>query len=168
MGEEIKNRVAESKLITIDLEDVYPKGQRVELDISQWLFDGSILREKDFREQLKKYSWEQYQDSYIALSNKSEAILPAWAFMLISIQLNPFAKKIIIGTLEQLETLLYSDIISSININDFKDKSVIIKGCANKPIPENAYILLTQKLQPVVKSVMYGEACSAVPLFKKK
>ena len=168
MGGDIKNRVTESKLITIDLEDLYPKGQRIELDISQWLLEGSILREKDFREQLKIHPWEQYQDCYIALTNKTEAILPAWAFMLLTIQLTPFAKKIYIGTLGQLETLLYSEIISSINVNDYKDKSVIIKGCANKPIPENAFILLTQKLQPVVKSVMYGEACSSVPLFKNK
>ena len=168
MEEEIKNRVANSKLITIDLEEVYPKGQRIELDISQWLLDGSILREKDFREQLKNHSWEQYQDCYIALTNKTEAILPAWAFMLLTIQLSPFAKKVYIGSLEQLETLLYSEIIAAIDVNDFKDKSIIIKGCANKPIPENAFILLTQKLQPIVKSVMYGEACSSVPLFKKK
>ena len=168
MSGEIKNRVTNSNLITIDLEDFYPKGQRIELDISQWLLEGSILREKDFREQVKKFPWEHYQDCYIALTNKNEAIIPAWAFMLLTIQLTPFAKKISSGSLEQLEALLFSEIISSINVDVYKDKSVIIKGCTTKPIPENAYILLTQKLQPIVKSVMYGEACSSVPLYKKK
>ncbi len=168
MDGEIKNRVAESKLITIDLEDFYPKGDRIELDISQWLYKESILREKDFREQVKNYNWEQYQDCYIALTNKTEAIIPAWAFMLLTIQLTPFTKKVLVGSLEQLETLIFSEIISLIDLKEFHNKSVVIKGCSNKPIPENAYILLSQILQPIAKSVMYGEACSAVPLFKKK
>ena len=111
MSGEIKNRVANSNLITIDLEDLYPKGQRIELDISQWLLEGSILREKDFREQVKKFPWEHYQDCYIALANKNEAIIPAWAFMLLTTQLTPFAKRISYGSLEQLEALLFSEII---------------------------------------------------------
>jgi len=168
MSREIRNRVADSKLITIDLEDFYPKGERVELDISQWLLEGSVLREKDFREQVKNYPWGQYQGCCIALTNKTEAIIPAWAFMLLTVQLAPFVKKISVGSLAQLDSLIFSEIISSINVDDYEGKSVIIKGCANKPIPENAYILLCQKLQPIVKSVMYGEACSSVPLYKKK
>ncbi len=168
MEGEIKNRVANSNLETIDLEDYYPIGNRIALDISQWLFEGFLLREKDFREQVKNHNWKQYQDCYIALTNTNDAIIPAWAFMLLTIQLTPFAKNITVGTLAQLETNIFTEILSEININQYKNKLVIIKGCANKPIPENAYIKLTQILQPIVKSLMYGEACSSVPLFKKK
>lgn len=168
MDGEIKNRVTESSLVTIDLEDFYPTGKRVELDISQWLFEGSILREKDFRELVKNYAWKQYQDQYIALTNTTEAIVPAWAFMLLTIQLTPFAKKITIGNLDQLENQIFTEIIKSLDLSKFKDKPVIIKGCSNKPIPENAFIQITQLLQPIAKSIMYGEACSSVPLFKKR
>jgi len=168
MGGEIKNRVAESSIVTIDLEDFYPIVKRIKLDISQWLFNGLILREKDFREHIKNYNWNQYQDCFIALTNTTEAIIPAWAFMLLSVKLSPFAKKISIGNLELLETVLFSEIISNLDLSLYKNKSVIIKGCANKPIPENAFIQLTQALQPMAKSIMYGEACSSVPLFKKK
>ena len=168
MDGEIKNRVTESSLVTIDLEDFYPTGKRVELDISQWLFEGSILREKDFRELVKNYDWKQYQDQYIALTNTTEAIVPAWAFMLLTIQLTPFAKKITIGNLDQLENQIFTEIIKSLDLSKFKDKPVIIKGCSNKPIPENAFIQITQLLQPIAKSIMYGEACSSVPLFKKR
>ncbi len=168
MDEEIKNRVASSKLVTIDLEEYYPKEKRVELDISQWLFEGIVLREKDFRDEIKNHNWKQYQDCYIALTNTSDAIIPAWAFLLLTVRLTPFAKKISVGTLKQLEILIFSEIISKIDLSEYQNKSVIIKGCSNKPIPENAYIQLTQVLQPIAKSVMYGEACSSVPLFKKK
>jgi hypothetical protein len=168
MDEEIKNRVASSKLVTIDLEEFYPKGKRIELDISKWLFEGIVLREKDFRDEIKNHNWKQYQDCYIALTNTSDAIIPAWAFLLLTVRLTPFAKKISVGTLKQLEILIFSEIISKIDLSEYQNKSVIIKGCSNKPIPENAYIQLTQVLQPIAKSVMYGEACSSVPLFKKK
>ena len=168
MPDEIKNRVAESSLITLDLEDFYPIGNRIELDISEFLFDGIILREKDFREQVKNYNWEQYQDHYIALTNTSEAIIPAWAFMLLTVQLTIFAKKVVIGDLEQLENQIFSEIISNLNLSEYNDKRIIIKGCSNKPIPENAFIQITQLLQPIAKSIMYGEACSSVPLFKRK
>jgi len=168
MEDEIKNRVTESNLITITLEDFYPIGNRIELDISQWLFEGSVLREKDFRAQVKNHDWSQYQDCFIALTNTTEAIIPAWAFMLLTVQLIPFVKNISIGDLAQLETVIFSKIISGLNLSQYKNKSVIIKGCSNKPIPENAFIQLTQTLHPIVKSIMYGEACSSVPLFKKK
>ena len=168
MPDEIKNRVAESSLVTIDLEDFYPIGNRIELDISEFLFEGIILREKDFREHVKTYNWEQYQDQYITLTNTSEAIIPAWAFMLLTVQLTPFAKKITIGNLEQLENQIFSEIISELNFSEYNDQRVIIKGCSNKPIPQNAFIQVTQLLQPIAKSIMYGEACSSVPLFKNK
>ncbi len=168
MSDEIKNRVAESSLKTIDLEDFYPSGNRIELDISRFLFEGLLLKEKDFREKVASYNWSKFQDCYVALTNTSEALIPAWAFMLLTIQLSSYSKLVSIGNLIQLETAIFSEIISKIDLSIYKDQRVIIKGCSNKPIPENAFIQLTQRLQPIAKSVMYGEACSSVPLFKRK
>ena len=168
MKDEILNRVASSKLVTIDLEDFYPKGERVLFDIKDWLFEGFVLREKGFRAQVAEFDWSQYQDKYVALTCSSDAIIPGWAYMLLSIQLETYAKKIVIGTLDNLETSIYQDIITTLDVSDFKDKPVIIKGCSNKPVPQNAYIMLSNKLKLVAKSIMYGEACSSVPLFKKK
>lgn len=168
MQDDIINRVANSKLVTIDLEDYYPEGKRVLFDIKDWLFEGLVLREKDFRERVKQFNWSQYQDTYVALTCSTEAIIPAWAFILISIHLEPFAKKTVIGTLEQLETSIFQSVINALDVSKFKEKPVIIKGCSKKPVPQNAYIMLADKLKPVTKSIMYGEACSSVPLYKKK
>jgi len=168
MTDKIKNRVAESNLVTIDLEVFYPEGKRHSLDISEFLFGGTVLREKDFREQVQNYDWNQYQGQYIALTNTFEAIIPAWAFMLLTVQLTFVAKKIVLGNLEQLENQIFYEIISNLNLSEYHKKRVIIKGCSNKQIPENAYILITQMLQPIAKSIMYGEACSSVPLYKRK
>jgi len=165
---EIKNRVAESKLVTIDLEDYYPQGKRVVFDIKDWLFQEIILKEKDFREEVTNHDWSQYQDNYVALTCSVDAIIPSWAYLLISSQLSLFANRIVVGDLADLETSIYQDIISNLPIDAFKDKPIIIKGCANKPIPETAYIQLISKLIPTAKSVMFGEACSTVPLFKSK
>lgn len=168
MSEEIKNRVAESKIVTFDLEDYYPKGERVLFDVSDWLYEQMILKEKDFREMAKNHNWEQYKDAYVALYCSTDAIIPAWAYMLITTYLSSYAKKVIVGDLKQLETSLYQEIIEKMNLSGLKDLPVIVKGCSRKPVPQNAYIFLIQKLQPVAKSIMYGEACSAVPLFKRK
>jgi hypothetical protein len=168
LKDEIINRVANSKLITVNLEDYYPKGQRVLFDIKDWLFEGFVLREKDFRTQVSEFDWSQYQDSYVALTCSTDAIIPGWAYMLISIQLEPFAKKVIIGNLETLETSIYQDVLNNLDISEFTDKPIIIKGCSKKPVPPNAYIMLANKLKPIAKSIMYGEACSSVPLFKNK
>jgi hypothetical protein len=168
MADEIINRVANSKLITVNLEDYYPQGNRVHFDIKDWLFEGFVLREKDFRAQVSEFNWSQYQDAYVALNCSTDAIIPGWAYMLLSIQLQPFAKKTIVGSLENLETSIYQDVINNLDITSFKDKPIIIKGCSKKPVPQNAYIMLANKLQPFAKSIMYGEACSSVPLFKKK
>lgn len=168
MPEEIVNRVANSKLVVIDLEDYYPTGKRILFDIKDWLFEGFVLREKDFRSQVALHDWSQYQDAYVALMCSSDAIVPAWAFMLLTINLEPYTKKIIIGNLEQLETSIYQTIIENLDVAPFKDKPLIIKGCSKKPVPANAYILLSQKLKPLAQSIMYGEACSSVPLFKRK
>ena len=166
MEDEIINRVANSKLVTLDLEDFYPKGNRVLFDIKDWLFEGFVLREKDFRKHVTEFNWSQYQDSYVALICSTDAIIPGWAYMLISIELEPYAKHIVIGDLEVLETAIYQDIITNLDISTYKNSPIIIKGCSKKPVPQNAYIMLANKLKPVAKSIMYGEACSSVPLYK--
>ncbi|MCF6166951.1 DUF2480 family protein [Lutibacter sp.] len=168
MSGKIVNKVANSQLKTIDLEEFYPQGARTIIDIKNWLFQELILKETDFREHLKKHKWEQYKNHYVALICSSDAIIPSWAYMLITTYISPFTKKIVVGSLRELETSIFQDIISNLNIEDYKNKPVIIKGCANKPIPETAYIQLVEKLQPVVKSIMFGEACSTVPLIKNK
>ncbi|GAB1308398.1 DUF2480 family protein [Urechidicola sp. KH5] len=164
--DEIRNRVAESKLVTIDLEDYYPQGQRLILDIKQWLFEGLILREQEFRSLLKEHNWSQYKNAYVAISCSSDAIIPSWAYLLIATYLAPAANKIVVGDLMQLETLIFEDVIAKLNSEKFEGKSVIIKGCSNKPIPDTAYTSIVSKLLPIAKSVMFGEACSTVPLFK--
>lgn len=168
MPTKIVNRVANSQLKTIDLEDYYPKGERTVIDIKNWLFHELILKEVDFREHLKNHDWSQYQDKFVALSCSSDAIIPSWAYMLISTFLTPHSKKTVVGNLTELETVIFQELIHNLNIDDFKEKPVIIKGCSNKPIPPTAYIQLIEKLQPHVKSIMFGEACSTVPLFKNK
>ena len=167
MEREIINRVANSKLITIDLEDYYPEGKRILFDIKDWLFEGLVLREKDFREKVKNFDWSQYQKSYVVLTCSTDAIIPAWAYMLLVVKLEPFVEKVIIGDLDGLETSIYQDIINQLDTSEFKDKPIIIKGCSNKPVPANAYAMLINKLKPIAKSIMYGEACSSVPLFKR-
>jgi hypothetical protein len=166
MADEIINRVANSKLVTLDLEDYYPEGKRILFDIKDWLFQDIVLREKDFRANVKQHDWSQYNNTFVALTCSTDAIIPAWAYMLLSLSLQPFAKKIVVGNLDALETSIYQDIIETLDVSEFKNKPVIIKGCAKKPVPQNAYIMLANKLRPVVKSVMYGEACSSVPLYK--
>ncbi|MDC7995141.1 DUF2480 family protein [Altibacter sp. HG106] len=168
MESEIVNRVANSKLVTFNLEDFYPEGPRSILDISPWLLEGIVLQEKPFRTALKEYDWSQYKGHFVALHCTTDAIVPAWAYMLIATYLQPYAEKTVVGTLETLETILYAELIDAMDVSDFQDKPVIIKGCAHKPVPENAYIWIAQKIQTVAKSVMYGEACSSVPLFKNK
>jgi hypothetical protein len=167
MANEIVNRVANSKLVTIDLEDYYPEGERTVIDIAQWLAEGFILREKDFRAFIKEHSWEQYTNQYVAIRCSTDAIVPGWAYMLVSASLTPYAKKTVVGTIDTLNNLIFSEIIDHLDLDIYKNKSVIVKGCAHKPIPQNAFVLLTQRLQPIVKSLMYGEACSSVPLYKK-
>jgi len=165
---EIINKVAQSKLITFDLEDYYPKGKRIVLDIKDWLYENFVLREKEFRTHIIEHDWLQYKGAYVSLTCSTDAIVPGWAYMLITTKLQPYAEKVVLGTLEDLETSLFQSIIEDMDVSNFKDKPVIIKGCTNKPVPANAYLMLTQKLMPVAKSIMYGEACSSVPLYKKK
>lgn len=168
MEGEIINRVANSKLQVIDLEDYYPVGPRSELDISQWLMEGIVLVESRFRESLKNTDFTAYKDHYVAVKCSTDAIIPQWAWMLVQMELTGIAKKVVLGSLEDLETSLYSPIINQLNLDPYMDMPVIVKGCSHKPVPLTAYMMITERLYGVAKSVMYGEACSAVPVYKKK
>ncbi len=165
--DEIINKVANSELEVFDLEDFYPKGIRTEIDLSQWLIEGFLLREKDFREQLKNHDWSQYKHHFVAINCSTDAIIPAWATILITIHLAPYAQKTVNGSLEDLEASLYEIILENLDFSKYQNKPVILKGCSKKPVPTRAYLLAAQKLQNFARSIMYGEACSAVPLFKK-
>ena len=164
--EEIANRVANSALEVFDLEDYYPKGIRSQIDISLWLLEGLLLKEKDFRLHLQQHDWSQYQNQYIAINCSTDAIVPTWASILVAIQLAPYAQKIVNGTIEDLDSVLYEELLAKIDYSAYENKAVIIKGCSKKPVPMRAYILAAHYLQPFARSIMYGEACSAVPLFK--
>ena len=166
--EEIVNKVAQSSLMVFDLEDYYPDDHVVDLDVSQWLVEGFILRETDFRLQLKEYDWSPFEDKYVALYCSTDAILPAWAFALVSVHLTPFALKIIHGTKELAIIEWYQDILNKLDYTDYFQNPVILKGCSKKAVPNQVYTLAIQKLIKVAKSVMFGEACSAVPLYKSK
>jgi hypothetical protein len=168
LEEAIVNRVANSKLRTFDLEEIYPEGKRILFDVKDWLFQELILKEKDFRDFVKNHDWSQYKNSFVAVTCSVDAIIPSWAFMLVASELTPIANKVVIGDLELLETVIYQELISFVDFKDFADKPVIIKGCADKPIPDSAYAFLIAKLQPIAKSILFGEACSSVPLYKAK
>ena len=166
MQEEIINKVANSGLITIDLEELYPKGERVVFDIKPLLFHELILKEKDFREHIKQRDWTQYKDAYVALTCTADAIVPTWAYMLLAIALEPYTRKVVFGNMETLEVILFHEALTSIRYSDYKDKRVVIKGCGNLPVTTHAYVELTRGLKPFAKSIMYGEPCSTVPLYK--
>lgn len=168
MSNEIINKVANSGLITIDLEEYYPKGERVLFDIKPLLFQELILKEKDFREFVKNNDWSIYQNKFVAVVCTADAIVPTWAYMLISIALEPYAKRIVFGDLQTLETLLFNEVLSALDYSSYKDQRIVIKGCSNLPVTTNAYVELVNKLKPFAKSIMYGEPCSTVPLYKAK
>ncbi len=165
---EIVNKVAQSGLVEFNLEDLYIKGDRVVFDIKEQLFQGLILREKDFREFVKNENWSSYQDKMVALVCTADAIVPTWAYMLLATALEPYAKRIVFGNLEVLETVLFNESLSKIEIEKFRDQRIVIKGCSNLPVPESAYVEITRLLRPVAKSIMYGEPCSTVPIYKQK
>jgi hypothetical protein len=166
--DEIINKVANSSLQVFDLEDYYIPGIRTQIDLAPWLYEGFILKEKEFRETLKNHDWQQYQDHFIAVHCSTDAILPAWAMILVTVQVSPYAKKVIYGSVEDLETTLYSEILSKLDYSIYMDKPIILKGCSKKPVPQSAYILAVQQLQNYAKSILFGEACSAVPLYKRR
>ncbi|MCD6019125.1 MAG: hypothetical protein K0S53_2246 [Bacteroidetes bacterium] len=166
MSEEIINKVANSGLITIDLEEFYPKGERVLFDLKPLLFHELILKEKDFREYIKQHDWTTYKDKLVAVTCTADAVVPTWAYMLVSIALEPFAKKIVFGNSDTLEAVVFHEALQTIHYEDYKDKRVVIKGCSNLPVSTHAYVELVKGLRPLVKSIMYGEPCSTVPLYK--
>jgi hypothetical protein len=168
MENEITNKVANSGLVTIDLEEYITPGERILFDIKPLLFQELILKEKDFREFIKTNDWSIYKDKLVALSCSADAIVPTWAYMLLTLALEPFAKKIIFGNLSELENLLFAEKLSQLDISKYKDARIVVKGCGDKPLPTNAYIQITALLKPLVKSIMYGEPCSTVPLYKAK
>ncbi len=165
-GDPIINKVAQSGLITIDLEEWYPQGDRLHFDLKPLLFEGLILREKDLRDFLKTHDWSQYQAKYVSVNNSSDAIIPTWAYMLIASHLQPHAARIVFGTNEQLESQLFNEVFDKLDLAPFKDQRVVIKGCSKLPVPAAAYMELTRRLRPIVKSIMFGEPCSTVPVFK--
>jgi hypothetical protein len=168
MSDEIINRVAQSGLITIDLEKFYTPGERIVLDIAPQLFQGLILREKDFREFVKNENWEKYKGKFVSIVCSADAIVPTWAYMLIALHLEPFATRFVYGNSETLETILFEEKLSALDLNSFRDARIVIKGCGELSVPTQAYIKLSGLLKPIAKSIAYGEPCSTVPLFKKK
>ncbi len=166
MADEIVNKVANSGIVSIDLEELYSEGDRVLLDVKPLLFQELILKEKDFREFIKNEDWTKYKNKLVAITCTNDAIVPTWAYMLLSLALEPFAKKIVFGTIEQLEISLFDEALSKIDFSQYKDARIVIKGCSDKPVPTNAFVKLTAALKPFAKSIMYGEPCSTVPLYK--
>ncbi len=164
---EIINRVAKSSLETIDLEEFHVAGDRVVIDMKDFLFQGLILKEKDFREVIKEKDWTVYRDKLVAIMCSVDAIIPTWAFMLLSVALQPFARTIFFGTLEEMESSLYREKLKAVNWDLYRDAKVVIKGCSKVEVPPSAYVEVTNYLRPLASSIMYGEACSTVPLFKR-
>jgi hypothetical protein len=167
METEIINRVANSGLVTLDLEEYYAPGDRVQYDLKDNLFMGLILKEKDFRAFLKEHDWSQYTGKHVAITCSEDAIIPTWAYMLLTLQLQPYAGTIVFGTLTDLEEKLYFDAIARINVTDYQDARVVVKGCSDVPVPVAAYVEITRLLRPVVQSLLFGEPCSTVPLYKR-
>lgn len=161
------NKVSESGLVTLDLEEYYPKGELVMFDMKDHLFMGLILKEKEFREALKNIDLVPYTDKNVALCCTADAVIPMWAYMLAASRLEPVAKEVVFGDKEFLHKTLFLKNLSTINASDYKDKRVVIKGCGELPVSETAYVEITKLLRPVVKSIMYGEPCSTVPIYKK-
>lgn len=164
---ELVNKVAGSGLITFDLEEYYQPGERVVLDIKDQLYQGIILREKDFRDFIKYHDWSGYDGKLVAITCSEDAIIPTWAYMLLTSALQPFARQIVFGSLEDLENKIYFNTLSTIDWNLFKDKKIVIKGCSKIPVSPAVYVEATRLMRPHASSIMFGEPCSTVPVFKK-
>lgn len=167
MTDGIVNRVASSALVTFDLEQYYQPGERVSLDIRDQLFQGLIIKEKDFREFIKVNDWSVYENKYVAVHCSVDAVIPTWAYMLLAVALEPFAKRVVFGTLEDLERTLFSESLAGIDWSVFKDAKVVVKGCSKVEVPVSAYVEATFQLRSVAASLMFGEPCSTVPVFKR-
>ncbi|MBL4676091.1 MAG: DUF2480 family protein [Mucilaginibacter sp.] len=166
--ENIINKVAQSGLVTLDPAQFYVEGERVVYDIKDNLFHGLILKEKDFREFVKNHDWAQYQDKYVAVTCTADAIVPAWAYMLLANKMAPYAKEVVFGNADVLETVLFVKAVKSLDVEQYRNQRIVIKGCGDVPVPVSAYVELTQQLTPVAKSLMFGEPCSTVPIYKRK
>lgn len=164
----IINRVANSALVTFDLETFYAPGERVLLDIKDQLFQGLILKEKDFREFIKGHDWASYQGKYVAIVCSADAIVPTWAYMLLAIALQPYASKIVYGSLQDLEIELFHEQLTRVNWQVFRDAKVVVKGCSKVDVPVAVYVYVAARLRPLAASIMFGEPCSTVPLYKRK
>jgi hypothetical protein len=165
---EIINKVAQSGIITLDLEDLVPERTESHIDIFNQLFQGLILREKDFRAWVKEHDWSLYTDHNVALFCSSDAVIPTWAYMLVSSALEPYTKQVYFTNPENLSTLVAERALAAINEEDYRDKRVVIKGCGKRAISNHAYVLLTNKLVRTAKTVMFGEPCSTVPVYKQR
>lgn len=163
---EIKNKVAESGLINFDLSSLVPKGERIGIDLKDFLYEGLILKEKDFREKVAAVNSQDYNGAYVYIYNSAEAIVPLWAYFLLTAKLTGSAKKVVFGNRGDLEVLLMHSVMQTHDFSELEGKRVLVKGCSDESIPENAYIELVEQLKPLVKSLMFGEACSNVPIFK--
>ncbi|MCC7302496.1 MAG: DUF2480 family protein [Bacteroidia bacterium] len=168
MESEIINRVEAAGLTEIRLEELRLEGERAVLDIQPFLFQGQLLREKEFRETVKGHDWSVYRNKYVAITCSADAIVPTWAYMLIALAIHPFARSFVFGDAGQLETALFLEALGRTDISRYQNAKVVIKGCGKVPVPESAYVEITRLLAPVAQSIMYGEACSTVPLFKRK
>lgn len=168
MEEEIINKVAQSALVTIDLEKFYPTEEIVLFDLKSFLFRELILKEKEYREELKNFDWTIFQNKAVAITCSTDAIIPLWAYMLAVTYLQPFAKEIVFGNEKEALNILFLKKLSQINPQEFEGKRLVVKGCGEKKIPESAYIEITRILRPVAKSIMFGEPCSTVPIYKKR
>lgn len=164
----IENKIAKSGLITFDLESLYTPGPRVHLDISPWLWQKMVIKEKEFKNHIQNYDWEQYKDKMVAFSCEADAIVPNWAYMMIAAKLKGNATFYRLGSIDQLNELLLMTKINELNIAQFEGKRVLVKGCSDKAVPASAYVALSQCLLPHVKALMFGEACSNVPIYKSK
>lgn len=168
MAEEIINKVAQSGLVSIDLEAFYPSGERASFDLAPWLYEGLILREKDFRDHVKNQDWNQYKGKHVAVFCSADAIVPLWAYMLISSKLQGVAQTIVQGDSEKLESVLFRNWMDAHDFSQYADKRLIIKGCSHKPVPTDAFLEFVNRAQPYAKNIMFGEPCSTVPVYKKK
>jgi hypothetical protein len=166
MSDEIINRVASSALITFNLEDYYHTGERVVYDIRQNLFQDLILKEKDFRAFVKDNDWQKYEDKNVAITCSSDAVIPTWAYMLLATKISPYANMVVFGNLEALEQTLYQQVLEKIDLEQFRDQRIVVKGCSKVDVPVFAYVESIRLLQPLAKSIMYGEPCSTVPIYK--
>lgn len=163
----IENKVAKSGLITIDLGDYAPEAELIEFDIKNWLYQGLILKEQDFKQYLKEQDWAQYEGLIVTVTCSTDAIIPLWAYMMVASKLTSYVERVYFGSRSEALNQVFLDNLKAVNPEEYQDAKIVIKGCGDKEIPSSAYVYLTNKLQPYVKTLMYGEPCSTVPVYKQ-